>query len=203
MLSTHKLNFHTIGTGTTPTLTFGITNAANSLLVGNVDASSLPSTLSLTAGSGPFSLTHSQSLKVTVLAAPTQAGPFSGTIGISSTDPKRPVVGLLVAGVAKAGKMKVPVAQNFGRVKIGKMPTKTFKVINQGLGLLQGEVGGLNPPFQVTAGGSSFSLLAGHSVSVTIEFVPSSTQKQSATLTISSNDPVRPSVAILVSGRGK
>ena len=89
---------------------------------------------------------------------------------------------------------------NFGQVTIGKPATKTFKVTNVGPGVLHGQVGTVAAPFQVTAGGSSFTLPAGHAISVTVEFTPMSTQPQNATLTITSDDPVHPSVGILMSG---
>jgi len=66
-----------------------------------VDDSALLPPLSVTAGAGPFSLGHNKVHKVTVEAAPTATGPFSGTITIDSGDPKHLMVSVTAKGRGK------------------------------------------------------------------------------------------------------
>ncbi len=200
-LSTRLLNFKTVGTDTTQMLSFTIKNSSASTLSGSIDASRLPDALSIVSGSGPFSLAARQARSVTVQFAPVDPVPYAGPIAIISSDPKHPMANVSVNGVGVAGKVKVPSAVSFGSVKIGKTPTKTFNVSNNGLGVLHGSVDTLAAPFSVTSGGGSFILFHGQSTPVTVQFAPTSTQKASATLTITSDDPVHPTVGVTISGK--
>jgi hypothetical protein len=88
--------------GKSPKLSFTITNTKKkSTLYGDVDASQLAPPLSVTAGAGVFMLGHNQIHKVTVEAAPSEVGPFSGTITIHSGDPEHPVVSVTAKGRGK------------------------------------------------------------------------------------------------------
>ncbi len=100
-LSTHTLAFGAIKTGKSHKLSFTIKNTAKTTLQGNVDDSGVLSPLSVINGAGPFSLGKNKVQKVTVEAAPTEAGPFSATIAIHSGDPKHLIVSVTAKGRAK------------------------------------------------------------------------------------------------------
>ena len=101
-LSTHTLAFGAIKTGKSHKFSFTIKNTKKkSTLYGNVDASNLAPPLSVTAGAGVFALDHNQTHKVTIEAAPTATGAFSGTITIHSGDPKHLMVNVTAKGRGK------------------------------------------------------------------------------------------------------
>jgi len=197
------LNFKGVGTGTTKTLSFQIRNFGEFRLHGSVDGSALPSALSLKAGAGPFDLGHHERQTVAVQAAPTQSGPFSGTVRITSGDSAKPVVSVPIRGIGIPAEIKTARTVSFGRVKIGLTPVRTFRIGNRGAGVLHGIVGAIDAPFSVTSGAGSFTLPYGHSLTVTVRFAPNSTQRAAGTLAITSDDPAHPAVKVAVSGRGK
>ncbi|MFI5352078.1 MAG: choice-of-anchor D domain-containing protein [Candidatus Binatales bacterium] len=201
-LSTRVLNFGAIGTDTNKTLAFKVANVGKGTLSGSIDASSLPLAFSVTGG-GSFSLPTNHGQRVEVKLAPTAPGSFATEIKVTSSDPKNTLVDVLIEGTANPGRIKAPQILAFGQVKIGATSTKTFKVTNLGPGMLHGQAGTLAAPFQVTAGGSSFTLPGGHAASISVEFAPMSTALENATLTITSDDPVHPSIGILMNGSGK
>ena len=155
-LSAKMLNFKTVGTDTMRTLSFKIRNSGAGVLNGNVDASGLAAPLFMTSGAGLFSLARGQSTTVTVQAAPDQPGAFSGTIIITSGDPKHPLAGVAAIGIAAPGKIKVPAAVTFGKVKIGATAIRTIRICNQGPGVLHGTVGKMTAPFSVVRAPSRY-----------------------------------------------
>jgi hypothetical protein len=202
-MSTKSLNFKTVGTDTVKTLSFTIKNSGTLTLNGYVNAAELAAPLSMTAGAGSFSLTHNHTWTVKVEASPTQPGAFAGAVAITSSDPKHPAASVSVSGTAAAGLIKTPSTLSFGSLTIGHIATKRFKVSNQGPGVLHGSVGTLAAPFSVTAGSGSFVLSQGHSVSVTVQFVPTATTAASAMLAISNDDPPNGIAMVAVRGAGK
>ncbi len=199
-LSTGKLNFGSVGTDTTSTLSLKITNSGAGTLTGSVSATAVHSPLSV-SGAGTFNLGYGQSDTVTVKAAPTKAGALSGDLQITSSDPARKSVTVPITGTAAAGKIEVPSSVAFGAQKVGTKPTMKFKVTNGGPGVLHGKVGTLSAPFSVTAGGGSFTLISGESATVAIEFIPVASKEASEKLTITSDDPAHPSVQVAVTGK--
>jgi len=200
-LSAKTLNFKIVGTDTERTLSFKIRNSGAGVLNGNVDASGLAAPLFMTSGARLFSLARGQSTTVTVQAAPDQPGAFSGTIIITSGDPKHPLAGVAADGVAAPGKIKVPAAVTFGKVKIGATAIRTIRTSNHGPGVLHGTVGKMTAPFSTV--GSSFTLSQDQSVLVLVQFAPMSTQPSTAMLSISNDDPPSGLVDIPVTGTGK
>jgi len=100
-VSTHTLAFGAIKIGKSAKLSFMIKNTAKTTLDGDVDDSALVSPLTVTVGAGSFSLGHNKTQKVTVEAAPTATGAFSGTITIHSGDPKHLLVTVTAKGSGK------------------------------------------------------------------------------------------------------
>ncbi len=200
-LSPKTLNFKIVGTDTVRVLSFRIRNSGARRLVGNVNPSGLAAPLNMTGGVGGFSLAHGQSTTVTVQAAPIEPGAFTGTVTVSSSDPKHPYALVTVIGNAAPGKIKVPAAVNFGGVIVGTTATRTVTIRNTGPGVLHGVVSAMAPPFSVSAG--SFTLSQNQSVPVAILFAPVSTQPASTILTIINDDPPNDVVNIPVIGSGE
>ena len=61
---------------------------------------------SVVSGGGSFSVPTNHGQKVTVQIAPTVSGSFAGEIQISSSDPKKPTVEVLVEATADPGRSR-------------------------------------------------------------------------------------------------
>ncbi|MFI5353598.1 MAG: choice-of-anchor D domain-containing protein [Candidatus Binatales bacterium] len=106
-----------------------------------------------------------------------------------------------VQGTAVPGKIAAPASLSFGKVTVGSSTTKTFNVENKGLGVLNGNVAILGAPFSVISGAGNFTLSEGQSISVTVQFAPTSAKSVKAKLTITSDDPSHPVIKVAVSGK--
>jgi len=78
--------------------------------------------------------------------------------------------------------------------------SKTFSIGNTGRGVLQGDVGTLSPPFTVAAGAGGFSLNPGASMTVRVEFEPTTSNVFQQILLVSSDDPYHQLMSIPVAG---
>ncbi len=100
--------------------------------------------------------------------------------------------------------MITPMSITFGSAPLSK--TKTQRLIIQNTGApgstLTGTVNTPLPPFSITLGAGSFSLAAGASMQVDVQFQPTATGPLSDAIVITSNDPVTPSLSVPLSGTG-
>ncbi len=199
-----SVNFGEVGDGTTAAITIRLSNTGKAMLVGSVNGGSLSGTpFSVVAGAGSFDLARSQTKAVTIRFAPTSSGKSSGAFSITSNDPNDHSVQVTVTGVGVPGKIAItPGALYFGGVSVGGKKTLTLTVENTGLGVLHGDVatGNLLSPFK--AHSSTFALGDRQSKSVKVTFAPTSTGRFGGTITITSDDPVKPSVTVKVRGKG-
>jgi hypothetical protein len=105
--------------------------------------------------------------------------------------------------------LKIPdisVAQtpiDFGNIKVGKKVTKTLKIGNNGTGDLSITLSGLEETDFGIQGSSSVTIKSKKSYSLKLLFTPKSTGLETATLTITSNDPDTPELDISLSGTGQ
>jgi probable HAF family extracellular repeat protein len=78
---------------------------------------------------------------------------------------------------------------NFGNVGVGQSANQTITITNQAnsTAVLTGNVGILSAPFSVVSGGGPFNLNPGQSLSVTVQFSPTTVGKASASLSITYN----------------
>ena len=101
--------------------------------------------------------------------------------------------------------IQVPGNLNLGQTCVSATGTGTLNVCNTGKSdLIVSAIASSNPRFAVTAPSSGFPVTISHDFCFPFQVTLQPTAKgpQSGTLTISSNDPLKPSVAIQVSGEG-
>ena len=79
-----------------------------------------------------------------------------------------------------------PVDLSFGNTYIGQSANQTITITNQAssTAVLKGNVGTLSAPFSVVSGGGTFNLAPGESVTVTVQFLPTTAGSASASLSI-------------------
>jgi photosystem II stability/assembly factor-like uncharacterized protein len=134
---------------------------------------------------------------------------FQGPLVFSGTPPVPANILIRAVVVNGGGQTNVPnidvtpAAIDFGSVNVNTTADRTLTVRNTGTAALN--VTGItsnNPRFSVTSPNGAFSVPAGGQQNVTVRFAPVSAGSQNGTLTIASNDPARPSVAVTLSGTG-
>ncbi|MGH7924454.1 MAG: hypothetical protein ACREQH_07685 [Candidatus Binatus sp.] len=102
------------------------------------------------------------------------------------------------------GRLSVFGNLSFGKVKVNSTKSKKLKVQNKGNGSLQVTVGTIESPFTVTAGSGTFTLAKGKKEIVTVQLKPTAKGPVKAQiLSITSDDPNRPSHPVTATGSGK
>lgn len=100
-----------------------------------------------------------------------------------------------------------PTAKDYGNVKVNKSKTVSFKVTNSGkadLSILASAITGTDASmFTITSGNGSHTIKPKKNLTIKVALKPTSRGAKSATLEITSNDPVTPTVDITLSGTGQ
>jgi hypothetical protein len=191
-----------IGTNTVKAKTLTVKNSAKTgVLTGNVAPAPAPFTV--TVGGGHFSLPAGQKATVTVQYAPTAAKVDSGTLVITSNDPKKPSVSVKLSGTGAAGKLSVPTKLGFLKTTVNTSSEKILTIKNAGLGVLHGHVGTSTGAFAVKSGDGDFELNNKQGWPVTIQFAPPAKGNVTGTLPITSDDPKHLSLNVSLKGAGK
>lgn len=186
--------------GTTPV---GVT-AVSSMVVTNLGSAAVE--LSVT-GSGPFRpvfsrvelAPHSASV-VALEFAPGEPGEFDGVLTVARG---ARTVGTLAAHGIGEGPPAIALAPrllDFGAVSIGEELAARIQVRNEGDRELEVQRLGAAAPFYMDR--ASFRVAPQSSVALEVAFVPEEVGPQTARLLFQTNDPVRPTVAFEVTGRG-
>jgi hypothetical protein len=106
--------------------------------------------------------------------------------------------------VSESGNIVVPAGVAFGTVCSGDVGHQTLTVCNTGLGNLKVTgIASSNPAFAVTTptGGFPIVIAPGSCFPFEVTFTPSGAGPQSATITISSDDPAHPAVGVQASAQ--
>jgi uncharacterized protein YkwD len=90
----------------------------------------------------------------------------------------------------------------FGTVKVNSTATRTFTITNRSTRAMAVVVGALAAPYRVSAGGGSFSLGAGTSRTVQVQFAPRGKVTFRSSLAVSTTSPTRTTASVAVSGAG-
>ena len=107
--------------------------------------------------------------------------------------------------VSESGKIQVPSPLSFGTICAGTVGRATLNVCNTGAGELSvSSITSSNPRFAVTAPSGGFPIVIGPGSCFPFEvtFTPTGVGPQAATLTIASDDPLNPSIAVQATGQG-
>jgi hypothetical protein len=96
-----------------------------------------------------------------------------------------------------------PGVVRFGRVRVGRVKRRVVRLINVGRRPVTGTVSGLGAPFRILSDPDPFVVEQGRSHRVVIEVEPEMAGRFEGTLTVTSDDRLRPSVTIQVSGKAR
>ncbi len=194
-VSPSTLNFGTVLAGSTNNLTFTVQNVGGGTLTGAVSAVTSPFSL---VGPSSYTLAGGASQPITVRYQPTVTGTntqsltFSGGGGAVAT----------VTGIAQtqpAALISVtPTTLNFGTVQVGSVNSLAITVKNIGGGTLSGSASVPSSPFSIV-GSASYSLAAGASQAIGVQFVPTATGAANQIVTLTGGG----GAAVPVSGTGQ
>jgi MYXO-CTERM domain-containing protein len=157
----------------------------------------------------PFDVAPGASAGVTVTYRPADLGTDSGCLNFSSNDPASQEVSLGLSGTGVAQLVPAiavsPLSLDFGTVTIGSSTSLTTAVQNTGTGPLRVtgiSLGAGTSAEFASATATPFSVAAGQSVSVTVNYRPNDSGIDTGTVLVASDDPANPSVSVSVSGAG-
>jgi len=175
-VSPTSLDFSTVNVGYASNQTFTITNAGGGTLTGSTSESCAP--YSIVSGGGSYSLEAGQSRAVTVRFAPTSTGTNNCFVSLGTSCPS-----VYCTGSGQNSQCQVsPTSLDFGAVNVGSSADRTFTITNTGGGTLTGSVSESFAHYSIISGGGSYSLGAGQSRSVSVQFSPTSSGTISCTI---------------------
>jgi hypothetical protein len=204
-LSSQRVGFLNVGTETVGKLkALTITNRSSSGALAVDVSSAVSPPFTVTAGTGLITLAPHQSTLVTIQFQPARPGTASSQLAIASNDPLHPLMNVSLLGNGVPGRLQMPYRLNFPATISGTSSLKQFVIRDPGLGTLHGTVSAISSgPFTIASGVGSFTVEHGQSQSVAIDFTPVTPGPDSATLTVTSDDPIHPSVTVQLKGSGK
>jgi hypothetical protein len=201
-LSANSLAFGNVSVGHPTTLTETVSNSGNAQLV--VNSAAVSGTGFSLVGGSSFALDPGGSQTLTVGYSPATVTASTGALTILSNDPNSPaVVPLSGAGAAPPAIGIAPSSLTFGAVTVGQTGNITLTISNNGNSELTiHSFVSSNPRFAVALTSAPININPGTSQTITVAFSPTVAGVQSGGLTISSTDPVIPSVTLNMTGNG-
>jgi hypothetical protein len=202
-LSGGTLDFGSVTTGTSKTLTMTVSNTGTaSITVSSVSISS--QSFSLSAPSLPVTVPAGESTPVSLVFSPNTAGAFKATASIVSdaANSSTATVSLTGTGVASGLLALSPASKSFGSVTAGSQSNQTVTLTNNTVStvnITQAAVSGTG--FKLSGITAPLLLNAAQSTTFTVTFAPQATGSASGNVTITSDAP-NPSMTMALSGTG-
>jgi len=202
-VSPARLDFGRVLIGQRAEQSFVIRNAGTaSLTVTRITVSDPP--FSITSPSAPFTLDPGGHQSVVVEFRPEAPGEKSASVMISSTDPARPTTTVDLRGeaVAAVARMEVaPLSLDFGSVLLGHSSERVLTVRNTGTAALVVSAASTSTPqFAVVSPTIPFTVAPGDQIPMTLRFTLMNRGPQRGVLTLTSNDPEKPTLTVSLSG---
>lgn len=200
-----SLDFGNVSVGQSRDLSVTVRNSgAGTLSVSSVAPSNPQFTV---LSSVPFTVQSNSSATVSVRFAPNATGAVTGNLTITGNDPVRATVNVALSGVGAATTPPsidvTPAFLDFGGVNPGLVSDLTLTVRNTGGAPLNvSSIATTNPRYSVVNPSIPFTVASGASQAVTVRFSPLAPGFQTGTLTVTSNDPSRPTVNVSLGGQG-
>ena len=210
VLSPSPLAFGEQWVGTHRTETVTVSNASTATSSITITAVTVSGNVAFTRESAPavpFTLAEGNSQQVSVKFAPTIEGALGGTLTFTTNDPVTPTLTVTLTGIGvKPNVTLSPSPLAFGTQRVGDSRTETVTVSNaitatSSITVNSVAVSG-NAAFTLGTVATPFTLLAGDSQQVPVLFTPTGEGAVSGTLTLTTNDPVTPTLTVSLTGTG-
>jgi hypothetical protein len=202
-VSPASLDFGRVAAGSSAALKLYIDNRGNkALTLSSLTSDNRVFTL---AGDLPVEIPPRQMREVMVRFAPAAAGDIRGTLSVTGDDPDNLTPKVALTGIGVAPRVESSAASlDFGEVNVGDVKSLAFTLTNTGLApLIVPSISAGSSRFSVASPAVPFTLAPGARQDVSVRFSPNIAGAQSATLTISTNDPARPTLSLPLTGTGR
>jgi MYXO-CTERM domain-containing protein len=153
--------------------------------------------------SGTITLEPGTHLALPVTFSPDSVGSFSGVLTLTTNDPTFPSLSIPLTGQGVKPMLRVsPTSLDFGEQRVGTTsPVRRVTVSNIGTGsLVITHLSLTSGPFAFSPTVGSITLTPNTSQELSVTFSPTTAGAFSSTLSLTSNDPDRPSVSIALAG---
>ena len=203
-LNPAAVNFGQVAIGKQTTQTVSVTNTGN-VAVNVVKMALSDAHFSMTGMTTPMTLAVGQSSNFTVAVTPITAGALTGTLTAQGDGGSTPVVmNLSATGMSSQPQLSAnPAAMNFGSVSTGLKATNNLVLTNTGATNLTVSLVALTgTDFTISGITTPAILSAGQSAQIAVTFSPTAAGSATGNLSITSNDPVNPTISVALSGTG-
>jgi Abnormal spindle-like microcephaly-assoc'd, ASPM-SPD-2-Hydin len=205
-VSAASLAYGSVTVNTAATKTVTLTSSGTSAVTVN-SASITGAGFSILSGTLPATLTPGQTVTLTVQFNPTTATALTGQITVSSnsTTGSTSTVALSGTGTAAANpKLTVSVTTlSFGSLDVDLTTTKTVTLTSSGTSAVTVNSASITGAgFSILSGTLPATLTPGQTVTVTVQFAPTTTGSLTGQLTISSNSTSGSTATVALSGTG-
>jgi hypothetical protein len=203
-VSPTAVNFGNVGVGKQTTQTVAVANTGT-MPVSITQATMSNPQFSLTGVTLPLSVATGQSGSFTVAVTPSATGTLTGTLTVQGSDGAAPaVVNLSATAVAATPQISLSsTSVQFGTVGIGSTGNMNLTVSNTGSAdLTVSVISVAGAQFSVSGITTPRTIVAGQSAVMGLSFQPTAAGAVAATLSITSNDPVNPTMSVALAGTG-
>src|SRR6266403_75664 len=203
-VSPTAVNFGKVGVGKQTTQTVAVANTGT-MPVSITQATMSNPQFSLTGVTLPLAVATGQSGNFTVAVTPSATGTLTGTLTVQGSDGAAPaVVNLSATAVAATPQISLSSTSiPFGTVGIGSTGNMNLTVSNTGSAdLTVSAISLTGAQFSVSGITTPRTIVAGQSAVMGLSFQPTAAGAAAATLSITSNDPVNPTMSVALAGTG-
>ncbi len=202
-LSAGSLAFGSVTVNTATTKTVTLTSSGTAALTVNA-ASITGAGYSIISGTLPATLSPGQSMALTVQFKPTTTGSLSGQLTVSSNSSTGSTSTVALSGTGAAApnpQLTVSGSLAFGSVTVNTATTQAVTLTSSGTSDLTVNGASITGAgFSIVSGSLPATLSPGQSVSLTVQFKPTTTGTLSGQLTISSNSSSGSTSTVALSG---
>ena len=204
-LNPNAINFGKVSVGKQTTQAVSVSNSGT-VAIHITQATVSNTQFSLLGTSLPMALAVGQSGTITVAVNPAAAGNVTGTLTVTGDGNSSPVVANLSATGVGAGQPQLsvtPASIDFGAVSNGLKGTANLLLNNAGSSdLTVSMMTVTGSAFGITGITTPKTISAGQSAPLTVTFSPTTAGAASGSLSIISNDPTNPTLAVPLTGQG-
>jgi hypothetical protein len=204
-LNPNAINFGKVSVGKQTTQAVSVSNSGTVAV--NITQATVSNTqFSLIGTSLPMAIAVGQSGTITVAVNPAAAGTVTGTLTVTGDGNSSPVVANLSATGVNGGQPQLsvtPASIDFGTVSNGLKGTANLLLNNAGSSdLTVSMMTVTGSAFGITGFTTPKTVSAGQSAPLTVTFSPTTAGAASGSLSIISNDPTNPTLAVPLTGQG-
>ncbi|MBI4893351.1 MAG: choice-of-anchor D domain-containing protein [Acidobacteria bacterium] len=202
--SARQLDFGNVPLGRTAERSITLQNSGSGPAIVTSIATDLPLFTVLAPTNRPL-IPAGSPQEVTVRFQPENSGAQSATLKLTPAGLPDLLIALTGSGVedAQPSMEVVPATLDFGAVAVGQVGEKNLTIRNAGSGAISiTAVSSSNAAFEVGSASAPFTLKPEASRNIAVRFRPAAAGAQTATLTISGNDPGRPTTTVALTGTG-